>query len=205
MTTIYYEDDGDLGAIAGERIAVVGYGNQGRSWALNLRDSGCPPTDLRARRRDTRAGRSRTASTRRTSRARVTRTSSASSFPTTSWHCCRSRHARMPAWSWRVATHSRSDASSRPATRSWSHRGCSDPKCGSATRRASGSSPRSACTRTRPSRAAGPDAGGRPCDRRVAPGRNRDDADPGSDPRPRRRAGPLARARRPSTPRSYRR
>ena len=24
----------------GQRIAVVGYGNQGRSWALNLRDSG---------------------------------------------------------------------------------------------------------------------------------------------------------------------
>ena len=24
-------------------IAVVGYGNQGRSWALNLRDSGCAP------------------------------------------------------------------------------------------------------------------------------------------------------------------
>jgi ketol-acid reductoisomerase len=44
VTTIYYEDDANLGAIAGERIAVVGYGNQGRSWALNLRDSGCAPT-----------------------------------------------------------------------------------------------------------------------------------------------------------------
>jgi ketol-acid reductoisomerase len=43
MTTIYYERDGDVGAIAGERVAVVGYGNQGRSWALNLRDSGCEP------------------------------------------------------------------------------------------------------------------------------------------------------------------
>jgi ketol-acid reductoisomerase len=43
VTTIYYEEDADLGAIAGERIAVVGYGNQGRSWALNLRDSGCAP------------------------------------------------------------------------------------------------------------------------------------------------------------------
>jgi ketol-acid reductoisomerase len=40
VTTIYHEDDGDLGAIAGSRVAVVGYGNQGRSWALNLRDSG---------------------------------------------------------------------------------------------------------------------------------------------------------------------
>jgi ketol-acid reductoisomerase len=40
VTTIYHEDDGDLGAISGSRVAVVGYGNQGRSWALNLRDSG---------------------------------------------------------------------------------------------------------------------------------------------------------------------
>jgi ketol-acid reductoisomerase len=40
MATIYHEDDGDLATIAGSRVAVVGYGNQGRSWALNLRDSG---------------------------------------------------------------------------------------------------------------------------------------------------------------------
>ncbi len=40
MTTIYHEADGDLGALDGQRVAVVGYGNQGRSWALNLRDSG---------------------------------------------------------------------------------------------------------------------------------------------------------------------
>lgn len=40
MTTIYYDRDGDLAALAGASIAVVGYGNQGRSWALNLRDSG---------------------------------------------------------------------------------------------------------------------------------------------------------------------
>ena len=40
MTTIWYEKDADPGALAGARIAVVGYGNQGRSWALNLRDSG---------------------------------------------------------------------------------------------------------------------------------------------------------------------
>ncbi|MCU1429660.1 MAG: hypothetical protein JWL83_3660 [Actinomycetia bacterium] len=44
MTTIYYESDADLGAIAGEQVVVVGYGNQGRSWALNLRDSGCAPS-----------------------------------------------------------------------------------------------------------------------------------------------------------------
>ncbi len=43
MTTIYYEPDGDVGALAGQTVAVVGYGNQGRSWALNLRDSGLDP------------------------------------------------------------------------------------------------------------------------------------------------------------------
>src|SRR6202012_225580 len=40
MTKIYYESDADLSVLDGQRVAVVGYGNQGRSWALNLRDSG---------------------------------------------------------------------------------------------------------------------------------------------------------------------
>lgn len=40
MTTIYHDDDGDLADLADATVAVVGYGNQGRSWALNLRDSG---------------------------------------------------------------------------------------------------------------------------------------------------------------------
>lgn len=44
MTTIYYEKDGDLADIDGQTLAIVGYGNQGRSWALNLRDSGLNPT-----------------------------------------------------------------------------------------------------------------------------------------------------------------
>lgn len=43
MTTIYYEGDADLDVLTGQSVAVVGYGNQGRSWALNLRDSGCVP------------------------------------------------------------------------------------------------------------------------------------------------------------------
>lgn len=43
MTTIHYEADADLGVLAGQDVAVVGYGNQGRSWALNLRDSGVGP------------------------------------------------------------------------------------------------------------------------------------------------------------------
>jgi ketol-acid reductoisomerase len=40
MTRIFNEDDADLSALNGQRIVVVGYGNQGRPWALNLRDSG---------------------------------------------------------------------------------------------------------------------------------------------------------------------
>jgi ketol-acid reductoisomerase len=42
MARIFYEKDADPGALAGQSIALVGYGNQGRSWALNLRDSGLP-------------------------------------------------------------------------------------------------------------------------------------------------------------------
>src|SRR5215510_10084359 len=41
MATILHETDGDLSHVRGVRVAIVGYGNQGRSWALNLRDSGC--------------------------------------------------------------------------------------------------------------------------------------------------------------------
>jgi ketol-acid reductoisomerase len=40
MATIFHDDDADLAALRGATVAVVGYGNQGRSWALNLRDSG---------------------------------------------------------------------------------------------------------------------------------------------------------------------
>jgi ketol-acid reductoisomerase len=40
MTRIYYEDDGNLSELADTAVAIVGYGNQGRSWALNMRDSG---------------------------------------------------------------------------------------------------------------------------------------------------------------------
>jgi ketol-acid reductoisomerase len=56
MTTIYYEDDADLGTLSAETVAVVGYGNQGRSWALNLREW-LPAGGLRAQGRDTREGR----------------------------------------------------------------------------------------------------------------------------------------------------
>ncbi len=40
MTTIFHEADADLAVLSGQTVAVVGYGNQGRSWALNLRDAG---------------------------------------------------------------------------------------------------------------------------------------------------------------------
>jgi ketol-acid reductoisomerase len=40
MARIYHDRDADPSALDGETVAVVGYGNQGRSQALNLRDSG---------------------------------------------------------------------------------------------------------------------------------------------------------------------
>jgi ketol-acid reductoisomerase len=40
MTRIFYEADASPDTLRGADVAVVGYGNQGRSWALNLRDSG---------------------------------------------------------------------------------------------------------------------------------------------------------------------
>lgn len=40
MPKIYYEDDADLGVLEGKTLAVIGYGNQGRAQALNMRDSG---------------------------------------------------------------------------------------------------------------------------------------------------------------------
>jgi ketol-acid reductoisomerase len=40
VARIYHDEDADLAALAGSTLAVLGYGNQGRSQALNLRDSG---------------------------------------------------------------------------------------------------------------------------------------------------------------------
>ncbi len=37
---IYFDDDASLKPLAGKTIAILGYGNQGRAQALNLRDSG---------------------------------------------------------------------------------------------------------------------------------------------------------------------
>lgn len=40
MARIYHDDDADPSVLEGSTVAVIGYGNQGRSQALNLRDSG---------------------------------------------------------------------------------------------------------------------------------------------------------------------
>ena len=40
MARMYFEADSDLAHLAGQTISIVGYGNQGRSQALNMRDSG---------------------------------------------------------------------------------------------------------------------------------------------------------------------
>lgn len=40
MAKVYRDDDADLGVLDGKTVSVLGYGNQGRSQALNLRDNG---------------------------------------------------------------------------------------------------------------------------------------------------------------------
>ena len=40
MAKIYYDKDADLNVLKGKKIAVIGYGIQGRGQSLNLRDSG---------------------------------------------------------------------------------------------------------------------------------------------------------------------
>lgn len=41
MAKIYTDEDADLSSLEDETISVIGYGNQGRAQALNMRDSGC--------------------------------------------------------------------------------------------------------------------------------------------------------------------
>jgi len=41
MANVYYDTDANLELIQGKRVAVIGYGNQGRAHALNMRDNGC--------------------------------------------------------------------------------------------------------------------------------------------------------------------
>ena len=40
MAKIYYDQDADLNLLKGKKVAIVGYGIQGRGQGLNLRDSG---------------------------------------------------------------------------------------------------------------------------------------------------------------------
>lgn len=40
MTKIYYDNDADLSYLQGKQIGILGYGNQGRAQALNMKDSG---------------------------------------------------------------------------------------------------------------------------------------------------------------------
>lgn len=40
MAKFYFDDDADLSVFESESVTVIGYGNQGRSQALNLKDSG---------------------------------------------------------------------------------------------------------------------------------------------------------------------
>jgi ketol-acid reductoisomerase len=42
MAVVYRNDDADLGLLMNRQIAVLGYGNLGRSFALNLRDTALP-------------------------------------------------------------------------------------------------------------------------------------------------------------------
>ncbi len=41
MAKVYYDKDADLNLILKKQIGIVGYGNQGKTHALNARDSGC--------------------------------------------------------------------------------------------------------------------------------------------------------------------
>ena len=40
MSKFYFDADADLSLLRDKTVAILGYGNQGRSQALNLRDSG---------------------------------------------------------------------------------------------------------------------------------------------------------------------
>ncbi|HIQ05590.1 MAG TPA: ketol-acid reductoisomerase [Anaerolineae bacterium] len=40
MVHVYRDDDADLSVLDGRKVAIIGYGNQGRAQGLNMRDSG---------------------------------------------------------------------------------------------------------------------------------------------------------------------
>ena len=49
MAKIYYDKDADLNILKGKKIAIIGYGIQGRGQSLNARDSGVDVGSDRAR------------------------------------------------------------------------------------------------------------------------------------------------------------
>ncbi|MGC8849999.1 MAG: NAD(P)-binding domain-containing protein, partial [Candidatus Bathyarchaeia archaeon] len=44
MVKIYLDDDASLNPLQGKKVAIIGYGSQGRAQALNMRDSGVDVT-----------------------------------------------------------------------------------------------------------------------------------------------------------------
>src|SRR2546429_5037949 len=40
MANLYYDNSADISLIQAKKVAIIGYGSQGHSHALNLRDSG---------------------------------------------------------------------------------------------------------------------------------------------------------------------
>ena len=61
MPRRFYEKDGNIDALKGKKIAIIGYGSQGHAHALNLRDSGLDvvvglPADSKSRAKATAAG-----------------------------------------------------------------------------------------------------------------------------------------------------
>ena len=45
---MYYDADADAAALAGQKIAIIGYGSQGHAHAQNLQDSGLDVTVVEA-------------------------------------------------------------------------------------------------------------------------------------------------------------
>ena len=77
MERCYRDADIDPAPLAGKRVAIIGYGNQGRAQALNLNDSGIDVVvGLRPGSLSARAGRNRRASRSRCSRTRSRRPTS---------------------------------------------------------------------------------------------------------------------------------
>ena len=46
---VYYDRDADLNLIKGKKVAIIGYGSQGRAHALNLKDSGAESVSIALR------------------------------------------------------------------------------------------------------------------------------------------------------------